>query len=54
VLKQTSVPARIRDLLKREQTLVLLTYNEAAIRTLLEDLDIHTGDWASGLENLLQ
>lgn len=51
---QTSVPARIRDLLKCEEPLVLLTYNEAAVRALLEDLGIDTGDWASGLESLLQ
>lgn len=54
VLKQTSVPVRVQDLLRCKQPLVLLTYNEAAVRTLLGDLGIHTGDWTSGLESLLQ
>ncbi|KAF8274876.1 hypothetical protein EI94DRAFT_1711916 [Lactarius quietus] len=54
VLKQTSIPARVRDLLRCEQPLVLLTYNEGAIRTLVGDLGIDTGHWTSGLESLLQ
>ncbi|KAH9005310.1 hypothetical protein EDB86DRAFT_2882847 [Lactarius hatsudake] len=54
VLKETGVPARIRDLLRCEQPLVLLTYNEGAARTLLGNLGIHTGDWASGLAELLR
>jgi hypothetical protein len=54
VLKQTNIPARVQDLLRCKQPLVLLTYNEAAVRTLLGDLGIHTGDWTSGLESLLQ
>jgi len=53
ILKQASVPARIRDLLRCEQPLVLLAYNEGAVRALLGNLGIHTGDWVSGLENLL-
>ncbi|KAI9437821.1 hypothetical protein BJY52DRAFT_1325281 [Lactarius psammicola] len=54
VLKQTSVPARVQDLLRRKQPLVLLTYDEGTVRTLLGDLGIHTDDWTSGLEDLLR
>jgi hypothetical protein len=54
MLKMGDVPTRIRDLLICERPLILLVHDEDAVRALLKDLNIDTGDFTSGLKSLLQ
>jgi hypothetical protein len=50
----SDVPTRIRDLLIRERPLILLVHDEDAVRALLKELNIDTGNFASGLKDMLQ
>lgn len=54
VLKTNDIPKRIRDLLICERPMILLVHDEDAVRSLLKDLNIDTGDFVSGLKTLLQ
>jgi hypothetical protein len=54
VLKQDDMPKRIRDLLEREQPLILLVHDEDAGRAFFKNLDIDTVDFSSGLKGFLQ